>query len=277
VGRRINRREKSHASRALFRASSARVSASAAFFSATCNSPLAAVNCRRSESSSGAGPLHHGTPPLRTLNVDLSEPPDQLRAPELVEAAARKYGQALVSRRMFWPLFLRFILVFTLLCGILLLPRFLVRRAVKVAAALILFPVSFFLLLDALLVDGIGFRAVILVPVLSLAMQGMFVQAISRLFATRLDLPTGNHATLSGCHRKRKLMIRCMDPSITRRRSRARPNGLLERTRDAEQSVLPFRDRRPQPKILRVRHGLPRGVRKPEFQGGLVVALGPAE
>jgi hypothetical protein len=43
---------------------------------------------------------------------------------------------------MFWLLFLRFMLVFSLLCGILLLPSFLVRAAVKVAAALILVPVS---------------------------------------------------------------------------------------------------------------------------------------
>ena len=86
---------------------------------------------------------------------------------------------------MFWLLFLRFMLVLSLLCGILLLPSFLVRAAVKVAAALILVPVSLFLLLDALLVDGVGFRAVILVPVLSLAMQGIFIWAISRLFARR--------------------------------------------------------------------------------------------
>jgi hypothetical protein len=97
---------------------------------------------------------------------------------------------------MVWLLFLRFMLVFSLLCGILLLPPFLLRRAVKVAAALILFPVSFFLLLDALIVDGIGFRGVILVPVLSLAMQGIFVWAIFRLFARPASEPTGNHATL---------------------------------------------------------------------------------
>ena len=75
-------------------------------------------------------------------------------------------------------------LVLSLLCGILLLPSFLVRRC-QGREALILVPVSLFLLLDALLVDGVGFRAVILVPVLSLAMQGIFIWAISRLFARR--------------------------------------------------------------------------------------------
>jgi hypothetical protein len=84
---------------------------------------------------------------------------------------------------MFWLLLLPFRLVFGLLFGILLLPFFLLRAAVKVAAALILFPVVFALLLVALIVGGIGFWLVMLVPVLPLAGLALFLWTISRLFA----------------------------------------------------------------------------------------------
>jgi hypothetical protein len=84
---------------------------------------------------------------------------------------------------MFWLLLLPFRLVFGLLFGILLLPFFLLRAAVKVAAALILFPVVFALLLVALIVGGIGFWLVMLVPVLPLAVLALFLWTISRLFA----------------------------------------------------------------------------------------------
>jgi hypothetical protein len=84
---------------------------------------------------------------------------------------------------MFWLLLLPFRLVFGLLFGILLLPFFLLRAAVKVAAALILFPVVFALLLVALIVGGIGLWLVMLVPVLPLAVLAFFLWTISRLFA----------------------------------------------------------------------------------------------
>lgn len=84
---------------------------------------------------------------------------------------------------MFWLLLLPFRLVFGLLFGILLLPFFLLRAAVKVAAALILFPVVFALLLVALIVGGIGFWLVMLVPVLPIAVLALFLWTISRLFA----------------------------------------------------------------------------------------------
>jgi hypothetical protein len=84
---------------------------------------------------------------------------------------------------MFWLLLLPFRLVFGLLFGILLLPFFLLRAAVKVAAALILFPVVFALLLVALIVGGIGFWLVMLVPVLPLAVLALFLWTVSRLFA----------------------------------------------------------------------------------------------
>jgi hypothetical protein len=84
---------------------------------------------------------------------------------------------------MFWLLLLPFRLVFGLLFGILLLPFFLLRAAVKVAAALMLFPVVFALLLVALIVGGIGFWLVMLVPVLPLAVLALFLWTISRLFA----------------------------------------------------------------------------------------------
>jgi hypothetical protein len=84
---------------------------------------------------------------------------------------------------MFWLLLLPFRLVFGLLFGILLLPFFLLRAAVKVAAALILFPVVFALLLVALIVRGIGFWLVMLVPVLPLAVLALFLWTVSRLFA----------------------------------------------------------------------------------------------
>jgi hypothetical protein len=84
---------------------------------------------------------------------------------------------------MFWLLLLPFRVVFGLLFGILLLPLFLLRAAVKVAAALILFPVVFALLLVALIVGGIGFWLVMLVPVLPLAVLALFLWTISRLFA----------------------------------------------------------------------------------------------
>ena len=84
---------------------------------------------------------------------------------------------------MFWLLLLPFRLVFGLLFGILLLPFFLLRAAVKVAAALILFPVVFALLLVALIVGGIGFWLVMLVPVLPLAVLALFLWTISGLFA----------------------------------------------------------------------------------------------
>ena len=84
---------------------------------------------------------------------------------------------------MFWLLLLPFRLVFGLLFGILLLPFFLLRVAVKVAAALILFPVVFALLLVALIVGGIGFWLVMLVPVLPLAALALFLWTVSRLFA----------------------------------------------------------------------------------------------
>ncbi|MET0214836.1 MAG: hypothetical protein ABW292_17625 [Vicinamibacterales bacterium] len=84
---------------------------------------------------------------------------------------------------MFWLLLLPFRLVFGLLFGILLLPFFLLRAAVKVAAVLILFPVVFALLLVALIVGGIGFWLVMLVPVLPLAVLALFIWTISRLFA----------------------------------------------------------------------------------------------
>jgi hypothetical protein len=84
---------------------------------------------------------------------------------------------------MFWLLLLPFRLVFGLLFGILLLPFFLLRAAVKVAAALILFPVVFAFLLVALIVGGIGFWLVMLVPVLPLAVLALFLWTISRLFA----------------------------------------------------------------------------------------------
>jgi hypothetical protein len=84
---------------------------------------------------------------------------------------------------MFWLLLLPFRLVFGLLFGILLLPFFLLRAAVKVAAALILFPVIFALLLVALIVGGIGFWLVMLVPVLPLAVLALFLWTVSRLFA----------------------------------------------------------------------------------------------
>jgi hypothetical protein len=83
---------------------------------------------------------------------------------------------------MFWLLLLPFRLVFGLLFGILVLPFFLLRAAVKVAAALILLPVVFALLLVALIVGGIGFWLVMLVPVLPLAVLALFLWAISRLF-----------------------------------------------------------------------------------------------
>jgi hypothetical protein len=84
---------------------------------------------------------------------------------------------------MFWLLLLPFRLVFGLLFGILLLPFFLLRAAVKVAAALILFPVVFALLMVALIVGGIGFWLVMLVPVLPLAVLALFLWTVSRLFA----------------------------------------------------------------------------------------------
>ncbi len=84
---------------------------------------------------------------------------------------------------MFWLLLLPFRLVFGLLFGILLLPFFLLRAAVKVAAALILFPVVFALLLVALIVGGIGFWLVMLVQVLPLAVLALFLWTVSRLFA----------------------------------------------------------------------------------------------
>jgi hypothetical protein len=84
---------------------------------------------------------------------------------------------------MFWLLLLPFRLVFGLLFGILLLPFFLLRAAVKFAAALILIPVVVALLLVALIVGGIGFGLVMLVPVLPLAVLALFLWAISRLFA----------------------------------------------------------------------------------------------
>jgi hypothetical protein len=84
---------------------------------------------------------------------------------------------------MFWLLLLPFRLVFGLLFGILLLPFLLLRAAVKVAAALILFPVVFALLLVALIVGGIGFWLVMLVPVLPLAVLALFFWTLSRLFA----------------------------------------------------------------------------------------------
>jgi hypothetical protein len=84
---------------------------------------------------------------------------------------------------MFWLLLLPFRVVFGLLFGILLLPLFLLRAAVKVAAALMLFPVVFALLLVALIVGGIGFWLVMLVPVLPLAVLALFLWTISRLFA----------------------------------------------------------------------------------------------
>ena len=84
---------------------------------------------------------------------------------------------------MFWLLLLPFRLVVGLLFGILLLPFFLLRAAVKVAAALILFPVVFALLLVALIVGGIGFWLVMLVPVLPLAVLALFLWTVSRLFA----------------------------------------------------------------------------------------------
>ena len=84
---------------------------------------------------------------------------------------------------MFWLLLLPFRLVFGLLFGILLLPFFLLRAAVKVAAALILFPVVFALLLVALIIGGIGFWLVMLVPVLPLAVLALFLWTVSRLFA----------------------------------------------------------------------------------------------
>jgi hypothetical protein len=73
--------------------------------------------------------------------------------------------------------------VFGLVFGILLLPFFLLRAAVKFAAALVLLPVVFALLLVALIVGGIGFWLVMLVPVLPLAVLALFLGAISRLFA----------------------------------------------------------------------------------------------
>ena len=84
---------------------------------------------------------------------------------------------------MFWLLLLPFRLVFGLLFGILLLPFFLLRAAVKVVAALILFPVVFALLLVALIVGGIGFWLVMLVPVLPLVVLALFLWTASRLFA----------------------------------------------------------------------------------------------
>jgi hypothetical protein len=84
---------------------------------------------------------------------------------------------------VFWLLLLPFRLVFGLLFGILLLPFVLLRAALKVAAALILLPVVFALLLVALIVGGIGFWLVMLVPVLPIAVLALFLWAISRLFA----------------------------------------------------------------------------------------------
>jgi len=84
---------------------------------------------------------------------------------------------------MFWLLLLPFRLVFGLLFGILLLPLIILRGAVKVAAALIFFPVVLALLLVALIVGGIGFWLVMLVPVVPLAVLALLLWAVSRLFA----------------------------------------------------------------------------------------------
>jgi hypothetical protein len=84
---------------------------------------------------------------------------------------------------MFGLLLLPFRLVLSLLFGILLLPFFLLRAAIKVVAALILLPVVFGLLLVAMVVGGIGFWLLMLVPVLPLAVLAFFIWAISRLLA----------------------------------------------------------------------------------------------
>jgi len=84
---------------------------------------------------------------------------------------------------MFWLLLLPFRLVFGVLFGILLLPLIILRGAVKVAAALIFFPVLLALLLVALIVGGIGFWLVMLVPVVPLAVLALLLWAVSRLFA----------------------------------------------------------------------------------------------